>query len=70
MNNTIFLLPVRAWLDSHFTGQWIGRGRSAEWLRSADFLYRVGQSGSLKSRPRTLDELEQKIRDILSLFYS
>jgi len=54
-----FVLPVSAWLDSRFTGGCIGRRRPSQLLsRSASLFYRMGQSGSLRPRTRTLDELE------------
>jgi hypothetical protein len=28
---TFFALPVRAWLDNHFTGRWIGSGGRTKW---------------------------------------
>jgi hypothetical protein len=36
-----FTFPIHLWLDSHFTGQWIGCGRPAEWpLCSVDLTAR------------------------------
>jgi len=54
--------PHSAWLDSHFTGGWIGRcGPTLAWCLSKEEVYR--------SSVRTDDDLEQQIQDTLATVY-
>jgi hypothetical protein len=66
-----FALPVRTWLDSHFTSWWIGgRGETenSRYYVLTSFLFvRLAQRGSL-SKPRPLHGLNNILEIILELF--
>ena len=62
-----FALLVRAWLDNHFLGRWIGCRGQSEWtppspdLTTCDlFLCGRAKNDVYSSKPRTQDELEQQ----------
>ena len=65
-----FALAVRAWLENHFTGRWIGRGGPKNGLRQVHIIAAScfcatgvkGQACLLK--PLTLDELQEQVRDM------
>lgn len=67
-----FALIVREWLDRHFPGRWLGRRGPHEWpARSPDltpcdfFLWGWAKEEVYRTKPRTLDELEDRIRQVL-----
>ena len=67
-----FALVVREWLDTAFPGRWLGRRGPHEWpARSPDltpcdfFLWGWAKEEVYKTKPRSLEELEQRIKDIL-----
>ena len=68
-----FALTVRAWLDQHFSGRWLGRRGPHEWpprspdLTPCDFyLWGYTKEEVLKTKPRTLEDLEIRIQQVLN----
>ena len=68
-----YALVVREWLDSHFPGKWIGRSGPHKWpARSPDltpydfFLWGWLKEQVYAASPKTLDELEERIREVLA----
>lgn len=68
-----FSLSVRQWLDAHFPGRWLGRRGPHEWpARSPDltpcdfFLWGWAKEEVYRTKPRTLDELEDRIREVFA----
>jgi len=64
-----FELSVRAWLDSHFTGRWIGRRGPTLWpprnplLNTRDlFLWGCSKRDVPRSKSKLQNELKQQIR--------
>lgn len=82
INNLIFLqdgasphfaFTVRDWLDNHFLRLWLGRSGPHEWparipdITSCDFfLWRWANEELYRTKPRTLNELEDRIQHVLS----
>ena len=68
-----FALTVRAWLDQHFSGRWMGRRGPHEWpprspgLTPCDF-YLQGYTNEevYKTKSCTLEELEIRIQQVLN----
>ena len=63
---------VREWLDTHFPNRWLGRAGPMEWpARSPDltpcdfFLWGYTKEKVYSSNPKTLDELELKVREVI-----
>lgn len=68
-----FALTVREWLDQRFPGRWLGRRGPHEWpARSPDltpcdfFLWGYAKEEVYKSKPQTLDALENKIQEVIT----
>ena len=68
-----FALTVRAWLDQHFSGRWLGRRGPHEWpprspdLTPCDFyLWGYTKEEVYKTKPRTLEDLEIRIQQVLN----
>ena len=68
-----FALTVRAWLDQHFSGRWLGRRGLHEWPpRSPDltlcdfYLWGYTKEEVYKTKPRTLEDLEIRIQQVLN----
>lgn len=68
-----FASNVRQWLDNRFPGRWLGRRGPHEWpARSPDltpcdfFLWGWAKDEVYRSKPRTLDELEVRIQQVLT----
>lgn len=68
-----FALVVREWLDARFPGRWLGRRGPHEWpSRSPDltpcdfFLWGWVKEEVYRSKPKTLEELEDRIRGVMS----
>ena len=68
-----FALTVRAWLDQHFSGRWLGRRGPHEWpprspvLTQCDFYLRgYTKEEVYKTKPRTLEDLEIRIQQVLN----
>ncbi|PSN49460.1 hypothetical protein C0J52_06588 [Blattella germanica] len=68
-----FANVVRNWLDEKFPGHWLGRRGPHEWLaRSPDlspcdfFLWGWAKDEVYRTKPRTLNELEARIREVLA----
>ena len=62
-----FEFSAREWLDSHFTGRWIGRRGPTVWpprnphLNTCDlFLWGCAKNGVPRSKPRLQNELKQQ----------
>ena len=67
-----FALAVRDWLDSTFPGRWLGRRGPHEWpARSPDltpcdfFLWGWAKEEVYKTNPKSLEELKDKILEVL-----
>jgi hypothetical protein len=68
-----FALVVRAWLDAQFPGRWMGRRGPHEWpARNPDltpcdfFLWGWVKEEVYRTKPRTLEELEDRIREVIA----
>jgi hypothetical protein len=68
-----FALDVRDWLDRHFPGRWLGRrGPHERPARSPDltpcdfFLWGWPKEEVYRTKPTTLNELEDRIRHVLT----
>jgi hypothetical protein len=68
-----FANTVCAWLEEKFLGHWLGRRRPHKWLaRSPDltpcdfFLWGWAKDEVCCTKPRTLEELEAWIRDVIT----
>jgi len=68
-----FALSVRAWLDQKFLGRWLGRRGPHEWpARSPDltpcdfFLWGWAKEKVYRVKPRTLEKLEDRIRNVIT----
>ena len=66
-------LSVRAWLDQKFPGRWLGRRGPHEWpARSPDltpcdfFLWGWAKEEVYRAKPRTVEQLEDRIRKVIS----
>jgi hypothetical protein len=67
-----FALIVRAWLDDHFRGRWLGRRGPHVWpARSPDltpcdfFLWGWAKEEVYRTKPKTLEELEGRIWEVM-----
>ncbi|XP_029641871.1 uncharacterized protein LOC115216553 [Octopus sinensis] len=68
-----FAFTVRAWLDRHFPGRWMGRCGPPEWPpRSPDltvcefYLWIYTKEEVYKTKPHTVADLETRIQEVLS----
>ena len=68
-----FALSVRAWLDQKFPGRWLGRRRPHEWPTSSPyltpcdfFLWGSAKEEVYRSKPRTMEQLEDRIRKVIT----
>ena len=64
---------VRAWLDQKFPGRWLGRLGPHEWpARSPDltlyafFLWGWAKEEVCRAKPRTMEQLEGLIRNVIT----
>lgn len=64
---------VRSWLNRRFRNKWLGRGGPYEWpARSPDltpcdfFLWGWSKEEVYRTMPRNLDELENRVREVLT----
>ena len=64
---------VRSWLDDHFPRRWLGRRGPHEWpARSPDltlcdfFLWGWAKDEVYKTKPRTTEQLQERIREVLT----
>ena len=67
-----YALTVRTWLDDHFPGRWMGRRGPTDWpARSPDFtpcdffLWGWAKEEVYETSPRTIDKLENRIREVI-----
>lgn len=68
-----FDVVVREWLNAHFPGRWMGRRGPYEWpARSPDltpcdfFLWGWLKDQVYETKPKTLEELEERIQEVMS----
>ena len=68
-----FAIVVREWLNAQFPGKWIGCRGSHEWTaRSPDltpcdfFLWGWLKEQVYSTKPRNLEELEERIREVIT----
>jgi len=68
-----FALGVRAWLDQKFPERWLERRGPHEWpARSPDltpcdfFLWGWAKEDVYRSKPRTMGQLEDRIRNVIT----
>ena len=67
-----FALVVSKWLDAYFPGRWLGHRDPHEWpARCPDltlcnfFLWGWAKEEVYHSKPRTIEELEDQIREVM-----